>query len=271
MPEKQKGFLIIIGGAEDKTGDSVILNQAKQLISNGEKLTILTTATEKPREAGEKYIKVFKRLGISGTAVLNIETREDARDEKNCEAIRNSRCLFMTGGDQLRLTSILGGTPAAAAISELYESGGVIMGTSAGASVMSSTMVVNGKDNEPARKCTLKMAPGLGLLSGVIIDQHFDQRGRFGRLLCGVCENPQVLGIGIDENTAVKLYPDMHFEVIGAGAVTIIDGKTILSSNVSELNPDEILAITGVTVHVLPKGYGFDFNERKVLRLNNGD
>lgn len=145
------------------------------------------------------------------------------------------------------------------------------MGTSAGASVMSSTMVVQGNDNEPARKCTLKMAPGLGLFNGVIIDQHFDQRGRFGRLLCGVAENPDVLGIGIDEDTAIKLFPDMHFEIIGSNAVTIIDGKTIQSSNVSELNPNEILAIMGVTVHALPQGYGFELENRKVLRLKDGN
>lgn len=135
---------------------------------------------------------------------------------------------------------------------------------------MTSTMVVQGNDNEPARKCTLKMAPGLGLLSGVIIDQHFDQRGRFGRLLCGVAENPDVLGIGIDEDTAIKLYPDQHFEVIGSNAVTIMDGKTIQSSNVSELNQNELLMITGVTVHTLPTGYGFELKDRKVLRLNDG-
>ncbi|HEX2937512.1 MAG TPA: cyanophycinase [Ruminiclostridium sp.] len=271
MSENTKGFLIIIGGAEDKKGDSVILKQAKQLLSGDDLLTVLTTATELPHEVGQDYTKVFQRIGVRNVKVLNINTRDDAEDEKNCETIKNSRCVFMTGGDQLRITSILGGTRAGKELIELYLSGGIIMGTSAGASVMSSTMVVQGNDNEPARKCTLKMAPGLGLFNGAIIDQHFDQRGRFGRLLCGVCENPEVLGIGIDENTAIKLFPDMHFEIIGDNAVTIIDGKTIKSSNVSELNPNEILAITGVTVHVLPKGYGFDFNDRKVMRLKNGD
>ncbi len=113
------------------------------------------------------------------------------------------------------------------------------------------------------------MAPGLGFVGGVIVDQHFDQRGRFGRLLCGVAENPGVLGIGIDEDTAVKLYPDMHFEVIGANAVTIIDGTSLQSSNVSELKQDEILAVMGALVHVLPQGYGFDLKSREVLRLKN--
>ncbi len=271
MDEKAKGILLIIGGAEDKKGDSVILKQAPQMLGGDDMLTVLTTATEKPEEAGNDYIKVFHRLGVRNVQMLNINTRDDAQSAENCEIIRKSRCIFMTGGDQLRITSILGGTPACLELLNLYNSGGIIMGTSAGASVMSSTMVVQGNDNEPARKCTLKMAPGIGLFDGAIIDQHFDQRGRFGRLLCGVSENPEVLGIGIDEDTAVKVFPDMHFEIIGSNAVTIIDGKSIKSSNVSELNPNEILAIIGVTVHVLPQGYGFDFNERKVLRLKNGN
>jgi cyanophycinase len=267
--ENNRGYLIIIGGAEDKKGDSVILKQAPELLSKGDALTILTTATEHPEETGKVYYKAFKRLGVDKVQILNINTRDAAHNLDNCRLIEESRCLFMTGGDQLRITSILGGTPAYSVIKEIYQTGGIIMGTSAGASVMSSTMIVQGNDNQPARKCTLKMAPGLGLFEGVIIDQHFDQRGRFGRLLCGVAENPDVLGIGIDEDTAIKLYPDMHFEVIGSNAVTIIDGKTIQSSNVSELNPNEILAIMGVTVHAIPQGYGFNLEDRKVMRLKN--
>lgn len=267
--ENNKGYLVIIGGAEDKKNDSVILKQAPQMLSDTDVLTILTTATEQPEEAGKDYTNVFKRLGVKNIKTLNINTRDDANDADNCEVIKNSKCIFMTGGDQLRITSILGGTRAYLELKDLYNNGGIIMGTSAGASVMSSTMVVQGNDNEPARKCTLKMAPGLGLFCGVIIDQHFDQRGRFGRLLCGVAENPEILGIGIDEDTAIKLFPDMHFEIIGSNAVTIIDGNTIESSNVSELNQNEILAIMGVTVHTLPTGYGYDLKKRKVLRLKN--
>ncbi len=271
MEENSKGYLMIIGGAEDKDGNSTILKQAPQMLSENDVLTVLTTATENPKEAGAKYRRAFERLGVKKIQILNINTRDDADDDSYCEKLRFARCIFITGGDQLRLTSILGGTRACLELRSVYRSGGIVMGTSAGASVMSSTMVVEGNDNEPARKCTLKMAPGLGLIDGVIIDQHFDQRGRFGRLLCGVAENPGVLGIGIDEDTCVKVHPDMHFEVIGSNAVTIIDGKTIQSSNVSELKQNEILAITGVTVHVLPQGYGFDLRNRKVLRLKNGD
>jgi len=271
VEENPKGFLIIVGGAEDKTGNSTILKQAPDMLSESDVLTVLTTATEKPEEVGENYRQVFGRLGVENLQILNINTRDDANNEAFCEKIRNSKCVFMTGGDQLRITSILGGTKAWEDLKNLYTSGGIIMGTSAGASVMSSTMVVKGNDNEPPKKCTLKMAPALGLINDVIIDQHFEQRGRFGRLLCGVAECPDVLGIGIDEDTAMKVYPDLHFEVIGSNAITVIDGRTIQSSNVSELKQNEIIAVAGVTVHVLPQGYGFDLTNRKVMRLKNED
>jgi cyanophycinase len=268
VDENKNGYLIIIGGGEDRTGRSEVLGQASLLLEQSGVLTVLTTATENPRSAGEKYRETFKALGIKNIQILNINTREDANKESYCEKIRNSNAIFMTGGDQLRITSILGGTTACDLIKAVYFSGGLIMGTSAGASAMSSTMIVQGNDNEPARKCTLKMAPGLGLIGGVIIDQHFDQRGRFGRLICGVAENPDVLGIGIDEDTSVKVYPDLHFEVIGSNSVTIIDGRSIEASNVTELRQNELLSIVGARVHVLPQGFGYDLNTRKVLRLN---
>lgn len=271
MQDDIRGHLIIIGGAEDKTGEKIILGQAAQMMSENDTLTVLTTATENPVEAGEKYRKAFEETGIKKICILNINTRDDANNEVMCDDIKKAKCVFITGGDQLRITSILGGTRANTELKNLYHSGGIIMGTSAGASVMSSTMIVKGDDNEPAKKCTLKMAPGLDLINGTIIDQHFDQRGRFGRLLCGVAENPSVLGIGIDEDTAVLVFPDMHFEIIGTNTVTIIDGSTIKSSNVSELKQNEMLAIIGVTIHTLPKGYGFNMRTREVLRLNQGE
>lgn len=267
MQKDVKGYLIIIGGAEDKQGESIILEQAPQMMTQNEKLTILTTATENPEESGKTYLEVFNRIGVKNVQILNINTRDDANNMDMCDVIKTSKCIFITGGDQLRVTSILGGTKSYDALKNLYYSGGLIMGTSAGASVMSTTMIVQGDDNEPAKKCTLKMAPGLDFFNGTLIDQHFDQRGRFGRLLCGVAENPGILGIGIDEDTAIKLYPDDHFEIIGTNSVTIIDGNTIKSSNVSELKQNEMLAIVGITVHTLPAGYGYDMRKREVLRL----
>lgn len=265
----QKGELIIIGGAEDKKGEKKILEEVVDIAGGKDAyLIVFTTATEQPEAAGAEYKKVFSRLGVKHIDVLDINSRDEANDGAYCQKILNSSGIFFTGGDQLRITSILAGTEADEALHTSHNNGTVIVGTSAGASVMSSTMIVEGNSNDPARKCTLKMAPGLNFLDGVIIDQHFDQRGRFGRLLCGVAENPGILGIGIDEDTAIRVFPDGQFKVIGNNAVTVVDGKSIKSSNVSESKPDEILAITNVTVHVLSFGYGFDLKTREVLRLH---
>lgn len=266
MDDRINGHLIIIGGAEDKTGGGEILGEVCEMLEENDLLSIITTATQLPDEVGENYRQVFLDMGIKKIQVLDIDTRDIANDKKICELIRKSKGIFFTGGDQLRITSILGGTLAYHAIKEVYYHGGIIIGTSAGASVMSSTMIVEGDDNEPAKKCTLKMAPGLALINNTIIDQHFDQRGRYGRLLCGVAENPDVLGIGIDEDTAIKVYPDSSFEVLGTNTVTVIDGTSIKGSNVSEQSPNEMLAIIGVTVHILPQGYRFDIKSRVANR-----
>ena len=268
MSEKVRGNLIIIGGAEDKRGESKVLRNVVEIIGGaGARLVIITTATEQPEIVGGDYRNIFEKLGTGSIDVLNISTREEANSNDNINRIAKATGIFFTGGDQLRITSILGGTGVYSAMQDAYLKGVPIAGTSAGASVMSNTMIVDGNSNDPARKCTLKMAPGLGFLEEAIIDQHFAQRGRIGRLLCGVAENPFMLGIGIDEDTAIRIYPDAHFEVLGNNAVTVLDGKSISSSNVSELKPDEILAISGATLHVLPQGYGFDMKNRKVLRL----
>lgn len=262
------GNLIIIGGAEDKTGECLILKTFVGISGASEaNIVIITTATEKPVEAGSQYKSLFIGLGAGNVSFLDINTREDAGSEPNARVIAEATGIFFTGGDQLRITSILGGTRVFEMLHRAWKAGVVIAGTSAGASAMSRTMIVEGNDNDPARKCTLKMAPGLGLLDRALIDQHFHQRGRIGRLLCGVAENPSILGIGIDEDTAIRVYPDDHFEVIGSNSVVVVDGKSIKSSNVSELMPDENLAITNVVLHVLPAGYGFDMTERKVLRV----
>ncbi len=269
MRRNKKGNLVIIGGAEDRYGESSILQEVVDIIGGEDaRIGIFTTATQHPEEVGEDYRDVFLRLGVKDADILNINTRDEANSEDNVRRIMYATGFFFTGGDQLRITSILGGTRVCDALKRSFEGGTAVIGTSAGASVMSSTMIVEGNSNDAARKCTLKMAPGLSLLEEVIIDQHFDQRGRLGRLLCGVAGNPGILGIGIDEDTGIRVYPDEYFEVIGNNAVTVIDGKSIVSTNVSETKPDEILAITNASLHILSRGYGFDFKRREVLRLH---
>ena len=193
----------------------------------------------------------------------------------NINLIKTTNLLFFTGGDQLRITSMIGGTPIYNVIKELCSNGGVIAGTSAGASVMSDTMIVEGEDDESPHKCTLKMSPGLGLVKNIIIDQHFAQRGRVGRLLTAIAQNPEVLGIGIDEDTAILVSDKGTAEVIGSGAVYFIDGSGITYSNVSEQYSNEILSMFNVKLHVLKEGDKFDllkkipFEEDKYFHENH--
>lgn len=267
MHEDKKGILLIIGGAEDKEHEMSILKKYTKLLKNKDaKLLVLTTATKEPEIVGDNYRRVFEELGMSNIDILNIDTRDEANDKETVRKIKESEGIFFTGGDQLRITSIFGGTKSCEALQRCYVGGGVIAGTSAGASVMSNVMIIEGDNNEPAKKCVLKVAPGLNLLNNTIIDQHFAQRGRIGRLLYGVSQNPNILGIGIDEDTSIIVYPDDTFDIYGTNSVTIVDGKSVKSTNVSELEPNEILAISNVTLHVLPEGYSFDLKERKVFR-----
>ena len=261
--DKLKGNLIIIGGAEDKNGDRAILKEVCSHINREkDELLIATVASENPDEKGSEYESIFSDLGVKNISILDVKERKDAFERKNIEAINKASIIFFTGGDQLRITSLLGGTELYKALIRAYKEGCTFVGTSAGASVMSDTMVVSGPNDESPRKCTLKMAPGLGLIKGVIIDQHFAQRGRIGRLLVGVAENPQSIGIGIDEDTAIVVNKDAQFRVIGSGAVYVIDGSNITYTNVSEQNQDEILSIYNIKMHVLKKDDKFDLSRR---------
>ena len=197
--------------------------------------------------------------------VINITDRETANNLEGLKILEDATCIFFVGGDQLRISSILGGTEVHRLLKKAYKEGGVIAGTSAGASMMSEIMVVEGKDDEAPRKCTLKMAPGMGLLEGVIIDQHFNQRGRIGRLLAAVAQNPNVLGIGIDEDTAMIVNKELEFSVEGSGVVTIVDGREISYTNISEQYQDDPLAITNVKIHILPRGYGFNLIKKQEI------
>jgi cyanophycinase len=261
-----RGNLIIIGGAEDKEGSKSILKEVCSKIDKvKERLLVATVATENPEAAGIKYISVFKNLGVYNIDILNIKQREDAKLAQNINLVEGASLIFFTGGDQLRITSLLGGTEILKSIKTKFNDGCTIVGTSAGASVMSDTMIVTGPSEEPPKKCTLKMAPGLGFLKGVIIDQHFEQRGRIGRLLVGISENPETLGVGLDEDTSIVVNENGEIRVIGSGAVYVIDGSSITSTNVSEQKPDEILSIFDVKVHVLKDGNMFNLNNRRPM------
>lgn len=276
MKDVLSGNLIIIGGAEDKEGKKEILNRVCNSIDkDNDILLIATIATEYPKEVAAKYKEVFTDLKVKNIKVLDISERIDAADQVNVKLIEEASLIFFTGGDQLRITSLIGGTPIYDALKEACHKGNFIVGTSAGASVMSDTMIVEGNEEDSPRKCTLKMSPGFGLIKDVIIDQHFAQRGRFGRLLTGIAQNPEILGIGIDENTGIVVNKSGIIEIIGEGAVYFVDGSTITYTNVSELKADEILSMHNVKLHILTDGKKFDlikkspFEEEQVSHEDN--
>jgi cyanophycinase len=263
MGGKTGGWLVIIGGAEDKNGDCIILREFVRLAGGKRaRLTILSTASEDPA-AGADYRRIFLDLGAEEVTVLAVRHRFEA-DSRHLSTVRDSSGIFFTGGDQLRITGILGGSVLGRSLLQCYRRGAVMAGTSAGASVMSGTMLIGGGSDATPKKEIIRMAPGLGLLQDTVIDQHFAQRGRTGRLLAVVAHNPHILGVGIDEDTAVVVSPRDGFRVTGSGTVTVIDGREITHSNVSESKQDQALALTGVRLHILAPGYGFDLSARQV-------
>lgn len=259
MKSKLNYDLVVIGGAEDKEGRKKILNEVCDLINKDRDLLLVATiASEIQNEMEDVYDKVFREIGVKNIEFLNIEEREEAYLEKNVDLIKSSKLIFFTGGDQLKITSLIGGTPLNKALMKGMHSGKIIVGTSAGASVMSGTMILEGDDEESPKKHSINMCPGLGLIENVVIDQHFIQRGRIGRLLTGIAENPEYLGIGIDEDTAIIIDERKILKVIGNGAVYIIDGTGINHTNVSEQCRDKTLSIFNVKLHVLIEGNKFD-------------
>ncbi|MBP1890657.1 cyanophycinase [Clostridium moniliforme] len=263
MKSKLNYNLVIIGGAEDKEGRKKILNEVCNLINKEEDtLLVATIASEIQEDMKSIYNKVFRKIGVNNIEFLDINEREEAYLQKNIELVNSAKLIFFTGGDQLRITSLIGGTPLNESLIEGLKSGKIIVGTSAGASVMSETMILDGDDEESPNKNSINMSPGIGLVENVIIDQHFSQRGRIGRLLTGIAENPENLGIGIDEDTAIIINEKKLLRVIGSGAVYIIDGSKINHTNVSEQFMDKTLSIFNVKLHVLIEGNKFDLTNK---------
>lgn len=268
MASETKRQLVIVGGAEDKEGDCQILREFLRR-AGGTKahIVIMTAATELPREVGENYIRVFERLGAEKVRIVDTETRDDASSSTALEAVNDATGVFFTGGDQARITSILKDTQLDEAIHKRFAEGIVIGGTSAGAAVMPDKMIVEGDSETNPRIEIVDMGPGMGFLPGVVIDQHFSQRGRLGRLISALLQEPADLGFGIDENTAMVV-TDNQIEVIGEGAVTIVDESEATHNNIDEILKDEALAIFGAKLHILPHGYKFDLKTRRPILQN---
>jgi cyanophycinase len=258
------GELIIIGGHEDKATDQPkeILHIVAERV-NGGSLLVATLASSEAMEQWETYRSTFHDLGIKKMEHLDLEAREQAGDDRRAELLEEARVVFFTGGDQLRITSSFGGSRLCEILRERHRTGLTIAGTSAGASVMSETMLVSGPNDESHRVGdTLRMAPGLGLTRDLIIDQHFSERGRLSRLLGAVAQNPRLLGVGIDENTAILAREGEGFEVVGKGAVYVINGQTITYTNLSETKTDETISVHNVKLDVLSRGDRFDLKHR---------
>jgi len=257
-----EGTVIVIGGAEDKVRDRVILSRFIAL-AGGEDATIavISTASSLGLEAGQRYRQVFMELGAREVHTLHAVTRPQANDEAAVRVVQDATGIFMTGGNQLRLASTLGGTRLADAILDRFRLGAVVAGTSAGASAMSSHMIAFGASGATPKQRMAQIAAGLGVLPGVIIDQHFQQRNRLGRLLSLIAQNPSLLGLGVDEDTAGVVGPDHVLEVIGRGSVTIIDGAAS-ETDAWEVGGHRPLMISNVVLHSLPAGYRFDLRRR---------
>lgn len=262
MGKKKPGKLIIIGGKEDKDNEREILYHVADGVGSG-KLCIVTVASTVGDELWEVYRNAFKHLGVKKLSHLDVVHRTESLDMRAFNAVKDADAIFFTGGDQLKITSELGGTKVLERIIEIHKHGGIIAGTSAGASVMGETMMVAGKSDASFRIGSgLKMSPGLGLASCMLIDQHFAERGRIGRLIGATAHNPKFLGIGIDENTAIILEDKVKFDIIGSGAVYVLDAHEANGSNLSEADEDSALSIFNVRLHLLVKGDSFDVERR---------
>jgi cyanophycinase len=265
MTKRVKGTLVIVGGAERKDKDCTVLRAVADRLPSNQHVLIVTAASYEPEGTAEDYTRIFRELGIPHVDVADIRTREDAQKQELVDKCDKAGAIFFTGGDQLRITSQMGDSPMYQCMKDRYLDGAMIVGTSAGAAAMPFTMIVGGPSDESNRISTLSMAPGLGLLDNVVIDSHFGQRGRMGRLIGAVMQNPRNLGLGIDEATAVVVERGKQFHVVGPGAVYVVDGSEISYSGLSEEHAEGVVTVHDVRLHVLGDGDCFDLGERRPI------
>ena len=271
-----KGKLIAIGGAEDRNSEESnkedqklnyfedgILETIIKEIDGKPKLELITTASKEPEEVMNEYKKAFRELGIT-IGHLHLEEREQANDPKILERVSKSNCVFFSGGDQLRLCSLLGGTELLDLIKEKYLTEPfVIAGTSAGAAAMSNTIIASGDSERPFQKGEVKLSVGFGFIDNVIIDTHFNQRGRFGRLAQAIVTQPEVIGIGLGEDAGVIIEKGNRMKAIGSCSVVVIDGKEISFSNIANVKDDMPISIENIRVHVLAIKDQFHLDSRE--------
>ena len=267
MPAKsidnvKRGFIVPIGGAEEKLQNPQILERFVDICGGKPaRIAIIPTASEL-EDTGRNYEKLFRRLGVDHAMVLPFETRADCETPKYLDYLDKASGIFMTGGNQLRLSTTLGGTPVAQAIRRRNAEGAHIAGTSAGAAFMPEHMIAGGHEGSTPSPDMVTLAPGLGLTNNFIIDQHFRQRDRLGRLLTALAYNPFAVGIGLDEDTAAFIRPGDTLEVVGSGGITIVDPSDLEHSSMDRARRGEPVSLIGVRLHILVDGGTFDIRTR---------
>jgi len=263
--QARAGHLLIIGGAEDKLRQRQILARFVTLAGGPDAhVVVISTASSLGDEATQLYLSLFRQMGIADVRGMRPLVREDANDPRLVEQLDDATGIFMTGGNQLRLSSVISGTALGRALFERHRAGAIVAGTSAGASAIASHMVAFGTSGATPKQRMTQMSAGLGLLPGVLIDQHFEQRNRFGRLLALVAQSPALLGLGIDEDTAALVSPKGVLEVVGKGSVTILDPANI-QTDAYEVKRHRPIMVSGVVLHSLPSGYRFDIRKRRLM------
>ncbi|HEX9950351.1 MAG TPA: cyanophycinase [Rubricoccaceae bacterium] len=257
-----RGFIMPIGGAENKVGDRAILRRFVEFAGGSDaRIAVIPTASEMA-DTGDFYAALFHDLGAAHVDVLPMTERAHAQRADYLTAVQQSTGIFITGGNQLRLSTILGGTPLSQAIRRRNAAGVPVAGTSAGAAIMPEHMIAGGEPGATPTADGVLLAPGLGLTNRLIIDQHFRQRDRLGRLLSAVSFNPFAVGVGLDEDTALCLGPDGSFEVYGSGAVTIVDPGDLVYSSMDTAVAGEPINLIGLNLHILGAGGRFDTTSR---------
>lgn len=257
-----RGYIIPIGGAEGKRKKSAILRRFVDLCGNSDARIMVIPTASSLDETGPQYRELFREMGARSMCVP-IETRADCFNEETLRILNDATGIFITGGNQLRLSTILGGTPVARGIRRLNSSGVHVAGTSAGAAIVAEHMIAGGRSGPSPRESGVELAPGLGLTNRVIVDQHFNQRQRMGRLLAALSFNPFACGLGIDENTAGFISPTGRMEVVGKGTVTVVDPAQLSHSSMSYVRRAEAVTLIGLKLHVLAEGARFNVETRE--------
>ncbi len=259
------GPVMVIGGAEDKLNERVILARFVKLAGASEgHVVVISTASSLGEEASELYREVLTRLGMGRVSSLRPLTRDEANDERAAALLDDATGVYLTGGNQLRLSSVVGGTAVGSAILQAHARGAVVAGTSAGASAVTTHMVAFGASGATPKHRMVQISAGLGLVKNVVVDQHFEQRTRLGRLLAVVAQSPSLIGLGLDEDTAAIIAPDETLDVIGRGAVTIVDGSQVVT-DAFQTKGHRAMMVSGAILHSLPSGYRFDLRSRALV------